>query len=247
MTYTFTELFSFFIIYSFLGWVVEVSIVAVKDRRFRNRGFVNLPFCTMYGVMMSILITIWPYMQRHGVYKFIVAFAVFVVVESFSEVITNRICNRMVLKYEDITPYNGQWMNLLVAVLFAVGLWAITELIHPFVYFMVDWIPELILKIFCFIVGTGIFFDFTLTLYTMLRNCENINDSVEQDKQYKLNRRIYEKIWTRLNNAYPNIEKELTVEKHVFAEGICFDKLVWVFGVSALLGDVIETFYCRAL
>lgn len=31
----------------------------------------------------------------------------------------------------------------------------------------------------------------------------------------------------------------------IFAEGICLDKLVWVFFVSAILGDVIETFYCR--
>ena len=34
---------------------------------------------------------------------------------------------------------------------------------------------------------------------------------------------------------------------NVFAEGICLDKLIWVFLVSALLGDIIETLYCRAL
>ena len=34
-------------------------------------------------------------------------------------------------------------------------------------------------------------------------------------------------------------------EKYVFAKGICFDKIVWVFLISALLGDIIETFYCR--
>ena len=31
----------------------------------------------------------------------------------------------------------------------------------------------------------------------------------------------------------------------IFAEGICFEKLVWVFLVSAVLGDFIETLYCR--
>ena len=251
MAYTFLELLTFFIIYSFLGWVVEVSIVAIKDRRFRNRGFVNLPFCTMYGVMMCLLIVIWPSMVSQPVYKFIVTFVVFVVIQSFAEFVTNRICNRMVLKYEDITPYNGQWMNLLVAVLFALGLWTVTELVHPFVYFVVDWVPKLILKIFCGIIGTGIFLDFALTLYIMLKNRGNQKVSAfqqrEQEKQSNLNGRIYKRIWTRLDQAYPNIEEEPEAKHHVFAEGICLDKLIWVFLVSALLGDIIETLYCYAL
>ncbi len=251
MTYTFLELFTYFILYSFLGWVLEVSIIAIKDRRFRNRGFVNLPFCTMYGVIMNVLIMIWPHMAAHAFFKFVVAFVVFVVVQSATEFITNKICQRMVLKYEDITPYNGQWMNLLVAVLFAIGLWAITELVHPFVYFVVDWMPQLVLKIFCILIGTGIILDFVLTLYIMLKNRGNRKVSafqqMEQEQQSNLNGRIYEKIWTRLENAYPNIEDEPETEKHVFAEGICLDKLIWVFLVSALLGDIIETLYCWAL
>ena len=251
MTYSFWELFTYFIIYSFIGWVIEVSIIAIKDRRFRNRGFVNLPFCMMYGVIMDLLIMIWSHMVSHPFYKFIVAFAVFVVIQSLAEFITSRICHRMVLKYEDITPYNGQWMNFLVAVLFAVGLWAMTELVHPFVYFSVRWIPEIALKIFCVIASGVIILDFTLTLYIMVKNRGNRKVSAyqqrEQEKQSNLNGRIYEKIWSRLNNAYPNIEDELETEHHVFAEGICLDKLIWVFLVSALLGDIIETLYCYAV
>mgnify|MGYP003299145975 CR=1 FL=1 len=188
MTYTFLELLTYFIIYSFLGWVIEVCIIAVKDRRFRNRGFVNLPFCTMYGVMMSLLILIWPNMASHGFYKFVVSFVVFVVIQSLAEFVTNRICNRMVLKYEDITPYNGQWMNLLVAILFALGLWTVTELVHPFIYFVVDWVPELALKIFCGLIGTGIFLDFALTLYIMLKNRGNRKVSAFQQMEQEVRR-----------------------------------------------------------
>lgn len=248
MMYSFVEMLTYFIIYSFLGWVIEVCIIAIKDRRFRNRGFVNLPFCTMYGVIMDVLIMIWPHILGHPIFKFVVAFVVFVVVQSATEYITNRICHRMLLKYDDITPYNGQWMNLLVAVLFAVGLWATTELVHPFTYFIVDWIPELVLKIFCVLLGIGIFLDIVLTVYVMLKNRGNqkINafQQMEQEQQSNLNRRIYEKIWDRLDAAYPNIEEDPVTERHVFAEGICLDKIIWVFLVSSLLGDLIETIYC---
>ena len=35
------------------------------------------------------------------------------------------------------------------------------------------------------------------------------------------------------------------IKNQVFAKGICLDKIVWVFMVSALLGDGIETIFCR--
>lgn len=250
MTYTYLEMLTYFILYSFLGWVAEVCIIAIKERRFRNRGFVNLPFCTMYGIIMCILIMIWPHIVAHPIFKFVVTFTVFVVVQSVTEFITHRICQRMVLKYEDITPYNGQWMNLVVALLFTAGLWVMMELVHPFVYFMIQLLPSIALKIFCGILGGSIILDSAITIYIMMKNRGNKNlralQQIQQEQQSNLNGRIYDKIWTRLNNAYPNIE-ESEVEHHVFAKGICLDKIIWVFLVSALLGDVIETLYCYAV
>lgn len=252
MTYTFLELLAYLILYSFIGWTIEVSIIAIKDRRFRNRGFVNLPFCIMYGVMMDVLIVLWPNLTNHPVFKFVAAFVVFVTIQSIAEFVTSRICKRMVLKYEDITPYNGQWMNLLVAVLFSIGLWGMMELVHPFSYMLIHILPEMVLKIFCGIVGSVIFLDFLLTLYIMGKNRGNRKVSeyqqMQQEYQSGLNGRIYERIWGRLDKAYPNIEDEPEAEeKYVFAKGICLDKIIWVFLVSALLGDFIETIYCWAL
>lgn len=41
---------SWFIVYSFLGWVWESCYVSVCQRRWVNRGFINGPFVTIYGV-----------------------------------------------------------------------------------------------------------------------------------------------------------------------------------------------------
>ncbi len=252
MTYTFLELLTYFILYSFIGWVVEVIIIAIKDRRFRNRGFVSLPFCVMYGVIMDILIVLWPNLTNYAAFKFVASFVVFVTIQSIADFGTSRICNRMVLKYDDITPYNGQWMNLVVAVLFSVGLWGMMEVFHPFVYMLVHILPEMVLRIFCGIFGVVIILDFLLTLYIMGKNRGNrkVNEYQQMQQKYQssLNGRIYEKIWDRLDKAYPNIEDEPEVdEKYVFAKGICLDKIIWIFLVSALLGDLIETIYCWVL
>ena len=56
--------------------------------------------------------------------------------------------------------------------------------------------------------------------------------------------------------AYPNLERERLKESTarrraarqssgVFAQGCCFYKLVWLFFIGSLLGDIIETIFCR--
>lgn len=58
----------------------------------------------------------------------------------------------------------------------------------------------------------------------------------------------------RLEKSYPNIETEKILdarrnekeaEKTKFAEGCGFYKLVWLFLIGALLGDLVETVFCR--
>lgn len=249
MTYTLLELAAYFIIYSFLGWVLEVCLVAIKERRFRNRGFVNVPFCMMYGVIMDLLIIIWPTLTNYPAFKFIAVFVIFVVVQSIAETITRSVCNRMILKFEDITPYNGKWMNLVVALLFTIAIWAMIEVVHPFIYLFLHILPQIVLEIICGVLGLVLIIDFLLTLYSMYRNRGNRRVSeyqqLQQEHQSNMNGRIYDRIWERLEKAYPNIESEPDAEgKYVFAKGICLDKLIWVFLVSSLLGDVIETLYC---
>ena len=250
MNYTILELVAYLIIYSFLGWLLEVCIVAIKDRRFRNRGLTNLPFCLMYGIMMDILIIIWPQMAGHGLFKWIAAFAVFVVVQSLSEFFVGRICQRMLWKYEDITPYNGQWLNLLVAIMFTALLWCGAELLHPLLFLFIHILPEIVVQIFCGVVGSVLILDSLLTLYVMLRNRGNRKVIEYQQKQQEyqsgVNGKIYELVWGRIEKAYPNMEEDPNAgTKYVFAKGICMDKIIWLFLISALLGDIIETFYCR--
>jgi len=250
MTYTILDLSAYFIIYSFLGWVFEVCLIAIKDRRFRNRGFVNLPFCFMYGIMMVILITIWPELTYHPVFKFIATFVVFVVVQAASVFFSSRICNRMSLRYEDVTPYNGQWKNLIVALLFTVGIWTVTEVLHPLVFLLVNIMPDLGIKIVVAVIGGALFLDFLLTLFIMFRKDghDKINayQKSGRSQQKALNKHIYNFVWGRLEKAYPNIKRNPKVDgKYVFAKGICLDKIIWVFLSSALIGDLIEMVYCR--
>ncbi len=53
---TLYELAAWFLIYGFLGWVVEVIFHAVKQGVIVNRGFLNGPICPIYGFGMILII-----------------------------------------------------------------------------------------------------------------------------------------------------------------------------------------------
>lgn len=45
----FFHIFFMFIIYSFIGWLMETILVSTQSKEFVNRGFMNGPFCPIYG------------------------------------------------------------------------------------------------------------------------------------------------------------------------------------------------------
>ena len=55
MNYTITELIWLFLVYAFLGWLIETVVGSVKTRKFTNRGFSTGPFCLVYGVSAVIM------------------------------------------------------------------------------------------------------------------------------------------------------------------------------------------------
>lgn len=59
------EIFAYFFVYAFLGWVVEVAFHAVTMGKFVNRGFLCGPVCPIYGVGVTvILLLLGDYVQK---------------------------------------------------------------------------------------------------------------------------------------------------------------------------------------
>ena len=43
------DLFLLFLIYSIIGWMIEVTFVSISSKKFINRGFLIGPYCPIYG------------------------------------------------------------------------------------------------------------------------------------------------------------------------------------------------------
>lgn len=255
MEYTYLELVTYFFIYSFLGWALEVAVMAVREKRFVNRGFFNLPLCPEYGVMLDILIILLPTQGKNYLWQYLTALIVVSVVEYLSGGMAKRIWRKKLWRYENRTLFSGEKKHLLLALIKAAVVYAVVLLVHPLVFAFVMLIPPLVLKISCLILGILLAADFFSILYAVHKSkgsAELIETKQrlgqkQQERQSRLGGKIYQLIWKRLNRAYPDMEQmsDSDGEAYVFAQGVCLDKLIWVFIICAFLGDLIETLFCR--
>ncbi len=46
----------YFLIFSFVGWMLESALVSFQQKKFVNRGFLTGPICPIYGTAMCIII-----------------------------------------------------------------------------------------------------------------------------------------------------------------------------------------------
>ena len=118
------------------------------------------------------------------------------------------------------------------------------HVVHPVLLTAVLLLPRLPLRILVIGLGAAVAVDFASALFAV-RHGRPETEVQRRNRTWsqELADRISDHIWRRLRRAYPGIEQEKE-EKYTFARGMCLDKLVWVFLICALLGDIIETFYC---
>lgn len=58
------EMCLLFIVWSFIGWAIEVCAHALKMGEYSNRGFLSMPICPIYGLgVLIITILLHPFMD----------------------------------------------------------------------------------------------------------------------------------------------------------------------------------------
>lgn len=145
-----------FMVYSFIGWVYEVSLYLVRDKVFVNRGFLNGPYLPIYGCGAMAVVLMFGDM---GDLKSIPAlFFSSVMVSCILEYLTSYIMEKLFhARWWDYSDnrfnLNGR-ICLSAAIVFGVLSVLLIKFIHPFVSGMFYKIPEVAAEIIAaFVVG----------------------------------------------------------------------------------------------
>lgn len=246
--YSLTELCFFLLLYSFIGWAAEMAYFTVKDRQFVNSGFLNLPFALPYGIAAVLLIMALPTLQHNIPLQYVLTFVVLGTVWSISEHFVKRVSRQNAFEREHrLIFYNNKRIgfNLLLAALYL----TLYLTVHPIVMALMLLFPDWLLDISVIVLMILIILDFFSVIYTIRTNRISGTGEVLQRRTTRLLDKVTASIWKRLQKEYPGIREPMDLNKpqYVFAEGLCFDKIVWVFLVSSFLGALIEMVYCYCL
>ena len=244
ISYTPMDLLLYLLLYSFIGWGIEVCVMAVKARRFVNRGFLNLPLTLSHGIAAALLLPVLATL-KNVILEYGMIWIIFCLVQA----LTNQFLKGISRKSASIDyhPETVSGRLRLVISLIIAGMYLLFYLIvHPLIFSVVTLIPGFVVNIVVIAAAVLAAIDFITVLYTLHTNRPTPLEVVRQETTQRLARRMSDAIWRRLQKAYPGIgEENAQDDNYVFAKGICFDKLIWVFLVSSFLGALIEMTFCR--
>ena len=145
------QVFAYFLIYSCLGWCLEVIYAAVTTGTLINRGFLNGPVCPIYGFgMVIVLFALTP--LSHSL---LLLYLGGVLLPSALELVGGwalyKLYHTRWWDYSDY-PFNiGGYICLEFSLLWGVGTLIVMKLVHPIIANAVALIPPLVGLILMFL------------------------------------------------------------------------------------------------
>ena len=136
------EILTYFIVYSFLGWVIESSYKSILQKSLINSGFLHGPFCPIYGIGALIMFMFLNDFKGSPFLVFCLGFFVLSVWEYIVGVLLEKIFKTRYWDYSH-HKYNLQGRVCLTNSIFwgILGVVFITY-IHPFVQLMLSKVQQ---------------------------------------------------------------------------------------------------------
>ena len=239
MEYTFTEIFWLFLIYSFIGWIIEAAVGTIRNKSFTNRGFSTGPFCLVYGAGAALMSVTLQELLNNLFLLFIGCAIQATAVEWITGKTLERLNRHKWWDYSDKRWNFDGYICLQYTVL-----WGILGVIclkygNSLLFSLYSRIPEPVTTIIVWVLMGYVLLD---TLVSMAAALHLRTFEAGQSKIPLM--RVVER---RMANAYPVIQEkaEDILREGKFAEGCGFYKLFWLFLIGSLLGDITETLFCR--
>ena len=254
MTYTFYELLWLFFAYSFAGWILETVAAAVKKRTFVNRGLVNGPLCVTYGAA-AVAMTL----SCHELSGFWLLAGI-VILATLTQWIAGHVLEW--LYHEKWWDYSGLPWNLDGYICVpASAVWGVLGVLafrwgNPLLTRLFALLPGSLGKILLWILLLALAADMLATVLILTGKTRRIEkwqsvDSLFASLSVRLDLKLSSLVNRRLERAYPRErtaeeEKELkTASAEGFAAGCSFYKIILLFVIGCVLGDLTETVFCR--
>lgn len=203
MPQTFYEVLWIFIIYAFIGWCSEVSYAALDRGIFVNRGFLNGPYCPIYGCGVLIVVVLLTPLKKNLLILYLGSFFLTSVLEFITGFVMEKVFHNKWWDYSD-KPFNIMgYVCLKFSIFWGLACTFIMLIIHPIIYGFIRLIPHIVGVVLLVIIMTGFVIDVAVTVSTI----------VKFNRKLKVMDDIAAKIKVLSNqigeNIYENVEEAL--------------------------------------
>lgn len=214
MELTITQYFLLFMIYAFLGWILEVTCKLIEYKRFINRGFLIGPYCPIYG-WGAVAITFLLY--RYS-YDPLILFFMTIITCAVLEYVTSVVMEKLFkARWWD---YSNRKFNLdgrvCLGTTIPFGLFGmfITYVSNPFMIEQLNQVPPNILNIIAIVFLIIYIIDNVISgivIFGFRKMAVQVGKEGKQDNTEQITKKVREilstRAWTykRLINAYPKL------------------------------------------
>lgn len=210
--FDFFRWFLLFIIYSNMGWLIEVIKTKFDDKKWINRGFLIGPYCPIYGLSAIVMVNYLTHYKGDIVTVFILALFIC----SFAEYITSYVMEKLFnTRWWD---YSDERFNLEGRIClkncFYFGLLGVllVYIINPMFVRILNNINNGNLKIIGIITLVYFIFDYILSFWLISKLKDNynveLNDMTENltKKRKNILKKEKRKLHRRIIKAFPNLK-----------------------------------------
>lgn len=252
MNNTFTEWIWLLLVYSFLGWIIETAVGTIKNKKFTNRGFSTGPFCLVYGITAVLMALTMQDLTNNLFFLLIGCGTLATITEWMTGKILERLNRHKWWDYSkkkwNFDGYICLQYTILWAILGALSVW----FGNPFFLSVYRLIPKPLGDILTWLIAAVILLDVAASLAAVFHIRKEMPTTIRVNKKlavwtYRAGLAVVGYVERRMAKAYPIImEKTEEIRKEGrFAEGCGFYKLFWLFLIGCVLGDFVETIFCR--
>ena len=205
------KIFYIFILYSILGWLMEVIIVSSKKRKITARGFLIGPWCPIYGFGALFITLLLKKYYDDPIVLFIMSFLMGTILEYITSYLMEKFFHARWWDYSDHKFHINGRVSLTTSLGFGLLGLILVYILNPFFLRIIKNISSIIFSIIMIIILI-IFLTDIIVSYKIISNIKitkdtNLKDITDQYtetvKQILKNKSIFNR---RLLNAFPHLK-----------------------------------------
>ena len=209
--YNFIYVFMLFLIYSIIGWVVDIIGYFLDKHSFKNRGFLIGPYCPIYGVSSIFMIYCLGQYKNDPVVLFVMSVLICSIMEYLTSYIMEKLFHARWWDYTHL-PFNiNGRVCLRNSMMFGVLSLLLIKFINPFFDILLSTISHSILIIIGLLFLCIFILDICVS-FNIINKLKITTDNIRKDNTEEITKEVRDVLTKksalsrRLIGAFPNFE-----------------------------------------